>query len=198
MTESESENIPRIDKVGYLYETLGWINDGATFEEIREAQIEYRKGLDRENFVDKRSGASSVRQLLKRTNGETYWTNTRATVSELMRLGLVEPASTPSRKEQLEPHRGRRYQVTEEGAQFVALMMEQDFWLFQDPARNGRPAWPPPVLARGAYAVGPSRRRERADTRCARARHRPGASPGGTRAACDGGVEQARPHVEEP
>jgi hypothetical protein len=131
MTESEAEHIPRIDKVGYLYETLGWIDDGATFEEIREAQIGYRKGLDRDNFVDKRSGASSGRLLEKRTNAETYWANVRATIAELMRLGLVEPGSVPSRKEQLEAHRGRSYRLTGEGIQFIALM-GQDFWAFQD------------------------------------------------------------------
>jgi hypothetical protein len=131
MTERELDNIPRIDKVGYLYETLGWIDDGATFEEIREAQIEYRKALDRDSFVDKRSGASSMRLLQKRANGERYWTNTRATVSELMRLGLVVPEPVPSRKEQLAAYRARRYQLTSEGAQFVALMA-QDFWVFQD------------------------------------------------------------------
>lgn len=131
MTESKPDTIPRIDKVGYLYETLGWINDGATFEEIREAQIEYRKNLDRDNFVDKRSGASSVRQLQKRTDRETYWTNTRATVSELIHLGLVEQGPVPSRKEQIDVYREQRYQVTELGAQFFTLM-EQNFWVFQD------------------------------------------------------------------
>jgi hypothetical protein len=131
MTESEPDNIPRIDKVGYLYETLGWINDGATFDEIREAQIAYRKEFDRDNLIDKRSGLSSGRLLEKRTNGETYWTNVRATVSELMRIGLVETGSVPSRKEQLETHRGRCYRITGEGAEFAALM-ERDFWQFQD------------------------------------------------------------------
>lgn len=131
MTESEFDNIPRIDKVGYLYETLGWIDDGATFEEIREAQIEYRKALDRDSFVDKRSGASSMRLLGKYANGETYWTNTRATVAELMRLGLVVPGPVPSKKEQLAAHRERRYQLTGEGNDFVALMA-RDFWKFQD------------------------------------------------------------------
>jgi hypothetical protein len=131
MMESSADNIPRLDKMGYLYETLGWIEDGATFDEIREAQIAYRKKLDRDNFVDKRSGVSSGRLLQKRTNAETYWTNVRATLSELMRLGLVEPGPVPSRKEQLEVHRGRRYRLTAEGGEFVKLM-EKDFWEFQD------------------------------------------------------------------
>ncbi|MGX6566032.1 hypothetical protein [Cupriavidus necator] len=131
MSESESDSIPRIDKVGYLYETLGWISDGATFEEIREAQIEYRKNLDKENFAHRRSGVRSERKLQKHTSEETFWTNTRASVLELMHLGLVEPSPLPSTKAQLEAHRARRYQVTSEGTQFIALA-GQDFWDFQD------------------------------------------------------------------
>jgi hypothetical protein len=131
MAESGADNIPRLDKMGYLYETLGWIDDEATFDEIRQAQIAYRRELDRDNFVDKRSGVSSARLLQKHISDETYWTNVRATLSELMRLGLVEIAPVPSRKEQLQAHRARRYQLTAEGVQFVALM-DQDFWRFQD------------------------------------------------------------------
>jgi hypothetical protein len=121
LTKRITDTIPKVDKATYLFETIGWVQDGSTFEEIRKSLIELRLEIDRENIVDQRRGASSSRQLNVRRSDSTFWSNARESLRELIRLGLMQHGRLPSRAAQLRVHRGQTFTLTEDGEHFLAL-----------------------------------------------------------------------------
>lgn len=121
MDKQITDTIPKVDKATYLFETIGWVQDGCTFEEIRKSLIELRLEIDRESIVDQRRGASSSRQLNVRKSDSTFWSNARESLRELIRLGLMQHERLPSRAAQLKVHRSQTFTLTEEGERFLAL-----------------------------------------------------------------------------
>jgi len=112
----KTDTIPKLDQVTYLFDTLGLISEQLSFEAIRKELIRLLPEERRE-----RAGAPEA----------MFWSNVRDALRELMRLGLVERASLPSRTGQLNAHRDRTFSLTEAGRKFLELE-QRDAWEFRD------------------------------------------------------------------
>jgi hypothetical protein len=115
MAGRTTDTIPKLDRVDYLFETLGAIREHLSFDAIRK------------ELMRPRPESSAA---LKTTSPTTFWSNARDALRELMRLGLVNRAQLPSRPAQLEAHRARTFKLTENGEEFLALE-ERDVWEFR-------------------------------------------------------------------
>lgn len=111
----KSDTIPKLDDVSYLFDALGCVRDEFTFDALRLELVR----LHLESWGEGR-----------RNLPNTFWSNARDVLRELMRLGLVNRESLPSRPEQIDAHRRRTYTLTEAGRQFLALE-ERDVWEFR-------------------------------------------------------------------
>jgi hypothetical protein len=111
----KSDTIPKLDDVGYLFDGLGCVRDGLTLDAIRLELINL-------HLESRNEGRRSL--------PNTFWSNVRDVLRELMRLGMVARESLPSRPEQLDAHRRRTYTLTEAGRQFLTLE-ERDVWEFR-------------------------------------------------------------------
>ncbi|MER9168526.1 hypothetical protein NKI12_14295 [Mesorhizobium australicum] len=111
-----TDTIPKLDQVNYLFETLGLISEQASFDDIRQELIRMLPEARRERA---------------RARDAMFWSNVRDSLRELMKLGLVEKAALPSRTNQLDAHRSRKFLLTEAGAKFLELE-RRDAWEFRD------------------------------------------------------------------
>jgi hypothetical protein len=111
----KTDTIPKLDQVTYLFDTLGLISEQLSFDAIRKELIRLLPEQRRE----------------KGKPEEKFWSNVRDALRELMRLGLIEKASLPSRAEQLNAHRDRTFSLTEAGKKFLELE-QRDPWEFRD------------------------------------------------------------------
>jgi hypothetical protein len=102
----KTDTIPKLDQVTYLFDTLGLISEQLSFDAIRKELIRLLPEERRERA---------------RHPEAMFWSNVRDALRELMRLGLVEKASLPSRAEQLDAHRDRMFALTEAGRKFLEL-----------------------------------------------------------------------------
>jgi hypothetical protein len=107
MARRTTDTIPKLDQVSYLFDTLGAVEDGLSFEAIRKELIRLRP--------------ESRIPLRARSAAPPFWSNVRDALRELMRLGLINPSALPSRKSQLEAHNRRAFTLTEDGRQFLAI-----------------------------------------------------------------------------
>lgn len=112
----KTDTIPKLDQVTYLFDTLGLISEQLNFDAIRKELI---RSLPEE------------RREKSRHPEAMFWSNVRDALRELMRLGLVEKTSLPSRAEQLDAHRDRMFALTEAGRKFLELE-QRDAWEFRD------------------------------------------------------------------
>lgn len=112
----KTDTIPKLDQVSYLFDTLGLIRDQFTFDAIRKELIRFLPEGRRERA---------------RAPEAMFWSNVRDALRELMRLGLIERASLPSRAGQLDAHRSRTFSLTEAGEKFLELE-QRDAWEFRD------------------------------------------------------------------
>src|SRR5207244_4313605 len=115
MAPPKTDTIPKLDQVSYLFDTLGCVSDHFAFDAIREELIRLRP-----------ESTTHTRKVAR----DTFWSNARDVLRELMRLGLVQPSSLPSRPQQLDAHRTRTFTLTQEGEQFLALE-KRDLWEFR-------------------------------------------------------------------
>lgn len=111
-----TDTIPKLDQVSYLFDTLGLISEQVSFDGIRKSLIWMLPEERRE-----RAAASDT----------MFWSNVRDSLRELMKLGLVEKAALPSRTNQLDAHRGRKFLLTEAGSEFLELD-GRHAWEFRD------------------------------------------------------------------
>jgi hypothetical protein len=116
MRKSGTDTIPKLDQVSYLFETLGLISEQVSFEGIR-------KHLIRMLPEGRRERARALEAM--------FWSNVRDSLRELMKLGLVEKTALPSRTNQLDAHRSRKFLLTEAGNKFLELE-RRDAWEFRD------------------------------------------------------------------
>jgi hypothetical protein len=112
----KTDTIPKLDDIGYLFDTLGLISDNLSFDSIRKELI----GL----LPQSRRERARAREAM-------FWSNVRDALRELMRLGLVEKAPLPSRTDQLDAHRERTFSLTQAGIRFLDLE-KRDAWEFRD------------------------------------------------------------------
>jgi len=114
--KSATDTIPKLDQVGYLFETLGLISEQVNFDGIRKHLI----GMLPEGRRERAKASEAI-----------FWSNVRDSLRELMKLGLVEKAPLPSRTDQLDAHRSRKFSLTEAGNKFLELE-RRDAWAFRD------------------------------------------------------------------
>jgi hypothetical protein len=131
MEERRTDTIPKLDDITYLFDALGGVRDGLTFDEIRTMLIFGRREGDREKLLDHSPGMTALRRLDRREDRSTYWSNARDALRELMRLGMVERTPLPSTPLQVKAHRGRQYALTPQGGDFLNLSAK-DPWEFRD------------------------------------------------------------------
>lgn len=117
-TRPRSDTIPKLDDVSYLFDALGCIRDGFTFDTLRQHLIR----LQLESTEDRRRALPNT--------ANTFWSNVRDVLRELMRLGFVNRDTLPSRSEQLDAHRRRTFTLTRAGEEFLELE-ERNVWDFR-------------------------------------------------------------------
>jgi hypothetical protein len=110
-----TDTIPKLDQINYLFDALGLVRDQFTFDGIRKELIRMRPENDRTR---------------NRVSQNTFWSNARDVLRELMRLGLVNRTALPSRPVQLDAHRARKFTLSSEGEQFLTLE-GHDVWEFR-------------------------------------------------------------------
>src|SRR5437588_242738 len=114
MVQDKTDTIPKLDQVAYLFDALGLIRDQFTFDSLRKELIRMRPESPSRN----------------RITPNTFWSNARDVLRELMRLGLVNRVALPSRPTQLDAHRARKFTLTTQGEQFLDLE-EGNVWEFR-------------------------------------------------------------------
>jgi hypothetical protein len=102
--------------VSYLFDTLGLTSEEMTFDAIRKELIRLLPEERKERV---------------RAPEAMFWSNVRDALRELMRLGLIERASLPSRTEQLNAHRDRTFSLTAAGKELLELE-QRNVWEFRD------------------------------------------------------------------
>lgn len=114
--KTTTDTIPKLDQVSYLFDTLGLISEQLTFDAIRKELIRL---------------LPEERRQRARLPEAMFWSNVRDALRELMRLGLVEKATLPSRMSQLDAHRNRIFALTQAGERFLDIE-RHDVWEFRD------------------------------------------------------------------
>lgn len=105
----EKDTIPRVQHVLYFQAALEGIAEGLTFDEVR-ARV--RKVS---NEVSRRPSGTSSRVA----DAYTLWSPTADAISELMRLGLVERRSLPSKRLHVDSHRDTTYTLTTSAEEII-------------------------------------------------------------------------------
>jgi hypothetical protein len=108
-TTQEKDTIPRVQHVLYFQAALKGIAEGLTFDGVR-ARIRVVS-----NEVSRRPGSTSSRVA----DAYTLWSPTADAISELMRLGLVERRSLPSKRLHVDAHRDTTYTLTTSGEEII-------------------------------------------------------------------------------
>ncbi len=127
------DTIPKLDKIEYLFQALVWIGEERSFDELRVRLIKERLELDRHSRTDLRPEARGRVRVLENPTPDTFWTNARDAVRELMRLGMVGRLSVPNTRKEFQDLRGVRYDLTEEGRRFILLgEVPETVWEFRD------------------------------------------------------------------
>jgi len=94
----------------YLPVVLAAVAEGATLDGIRSLVWEEARAMSR------RVGPVAPQP----DDGYVHWSTTKDALGECMKLGLIEKAVVPSKRVQVDAHRGRTYALTPAGARLVA------------------------------------------------------------------------------
>jgi hypothetical protein len=116
----DTDTIPKLDQASYLFESLGFVEDGLNFDEIRKGLIDVRVASDQERLINIRRSKTTLVDGIPNAGG-VFWSNARDVLRELMRLGLVAPTALPSRPEQIEAHKHNTFALTAEGHEYLQL-----------------------------------------------------------------------------
>ena len=111
----KTDTIPKLDQISYLFDSLGFVSEQLSFDQIRKELIHLRPEARRE---------------IVKAPEKMFWSNVRDSLRELMRLGLIEKAALPSRTSQLDAHRTRKFVLTEAGRAFLEIE-QRDVWEFR-------------------------------------------------------------------
>jgi len=113
LTSQGRDTIPRVTHVSYFYSVLEGIATGQCFDELRLRLRQLGNELSR------RSGGNASTARI--ADSYTFWSPTADSISELMRLGLVERRPLPSKRVNVDAHRDATYALTLPGQ----LIIEQ-------------------------------------------------------------------------
>jgi hypothetical protein len=112
----ESNAIPRLYRLGDLEVSLIEISRGASFERIRQALIDFVR----------RTGEGRTSMVPRLGDDYSFWSPAQETLSELMKLGLVDPAPLPASRQYVDSHRADTYQLTGKGMDGVTQLSGGD------------------------------------------------------------------------
>lgn len=102
--ELEGRSVPRLYRLGYLEVALLQVDQGASFERIRQSLIAYAAQRAEERFI-----------LREGRDPNTFWSPTQEALSELMLLKFIQEAPLPSERKYVDSHRANTYGLTPEG-----------------------------------------------------------------------------------
>ena len=122
--EDLRDTIPRVHQIlPHMRDQLLGLAEGACFEEARELYS---------CTVDRLALQGIGRRTASRVgNNDAYWAPTAAVLLEAMRLGFVERQQVPSARQYLEPHRDRKYALTNLGRE-LSKVAQNDIAAFCD------------------------------------------------------------------
>lgn len=132
---TETDTIPRLENINYLFATLRAISsNGMNFEGVRKSLLEQAKITSQQEYGVPRTGYSTSRRLqrARASDAYTYWTNARDAIRELITLGFVETAPVPSKKDYVNRHRATQYKLTGKGDALIQLVRNADDSGFRD------------------------------------------------------------------
>lgn len=109
--KNRTSAVPRLYKLSYLEVVLREAYQGASFERMRQALLEFAR-----RNGDGQDGGGIISRL---HNEYTYWSPTQEAIAELMRLGLIVRDQLPSSRQYVDAYRARAYALTPEGEEAV-------------------------------------------------------------------------------
>jgi hypothetical protein len=110
--------IPRLQELSFLEVAAQTISQGGTLEEVRRRLIDHMAGL-RESNTPTGNSAISRRDP---DDPDRYLNNAVKALVDLMRLGLAQKSRLPSSRSAAAAYRQRSFELTEEGADWVAQL----------------------------------------------------------------------------
>jgi hypothetical protein len=118
MKAASGLGIPRLQELDFLLVAHAAAARGATFEAVRLALIDHMASA---RAHDAGTGNNATFQLA-RENKFRYVSNAADALKELMRLGLLEPASLPSESKAAPHYAKATFKATAEGERWAALV----------------------------------------------------------------------------
>ena len=120
-TSPGGQGIPRLQELSFLEVAARGVSAGSTFEEIRRQLVAHMIELRRNQPG---TGNTATFQLAQQ-DPKRYVRNTTESLKELMRLGLVAPATLPSSARAARGYKNSTFALTEAG-QGWARILEED------------------------------------------------------------------------
>ena len=110
--------IPRLQELSFLEVAILGVAAGATFEEVRRQLVAHMIELRRNN-----AGTGNIATFrLAKDDPKRYVRNATESLKELMRLGLVTPATLPSSARAARTYKNTTFGLTEAGQGWAALL----------------------------------------------------------------------------
>ena len=110
--------IPRLQELSFLEVAILGVAGGATFEEIRRQLVAHMIELRRNN-----AGTGNIATFrLAQDDPKRYVRNATESLKELMRLGLVNPATLPSSARAARTYKNTTFGLTAAGQGWAALL----------------------------------------------------------------------------
>ena len=110
--------IPRLQELSFLEVAILGVAEGATFEEIRRQLVAHMIELRRNN-----AGTGNIATFrLAQDDPKRYVRNATESLKELMRLGLVTPATLPSSARAARTYKSTTFGLTAAGQGWAALL----------------------------------------------------------------------------
>ena len=110
--------IPRLQELSFLEVAILGVAGGATFEEIRRQLVAHMIELRRNN-----AGTGNIATFrLAKDDPKRYVRNATESLKELMRLGLVTPATLPSSARAARTYKNTTFGLTAAGQGWAALL----------------------------------------------------------------------------
>lgn len=116
-SQDQTSAIPRLYKLSHLEVVLQEAYQGASFERMRQALLDYAR----------RERDQGGRGVLSQLHNEyTSWSPTQEALSELMRLGMMVRDQVPSGRQYVDAYRARTYQLTPSGREAAQALSRRD------------------------------------------------------------------------
>jgi hypothetical protein len=128
MTRTKSTSIPRLQEIEFLRIAAEQVNAEATYDQIRRSLIDHM-AAERERTQPSGNNAA-IR--LARHDEHRYMNNATDSLSELMRLGLVEAAHLPTTRKAAPVYADHTYRMTPNGRAWIDKLATDRRGAFDD------------------------------------------------------------------